>query len=249
MARKKSRKSSPSKANFKTTGKHATMKVDDKKKKTYYFAAKVKPQKAAKIAEQEAPDILGVSTDSVKIGRPSLKYDFYCEYQADLELSFLRVRKQELGVNEQVKAALVGGEVMTPKKGKDIPGPALKLEIVELFELERSDGMVLDGKTGGPARVMEKTIGGPGKKRASPAWIGKQRIGSGKFNSIEKVVRAVSKPAKQKPSGAKRVISHELTFKKLNGFYVPVYYIKASAGSQSKTIKVNALDGGVSLDV
>ncbi len=249
MAKKKAKKSGPSKASFKTTGAHAKMKVDDKKQKTYYFAAKVKPEKAAKTVEQEAPGILGVSLDAIKIGRPSLKYDFYCDYEAALELSFLRLRTQELGVNEQVQAALVGGEVMTPKKGKDIPGPALKIDIVELFELARSDQMILDGKTGGPARVMEKTVKGPGKKSASPTWIKKQRVGAGKYNSVAKVVKAVSKAASQKPSGAKRVISHDLTFKKLDGFYIPVYYISASAGEQSKTIKVNALDGGVSLGV
>lgn len=249
MAKKKSKKPALSKASFKTTGKHATISVDDKKKKNYYFATKVDPKKAAKAAEADGADILGVDRNAVKVGSPSLKYDFYCLYEAELQLSFLRLRTQELGVNEQVKGALVGGEVVIPKKGKEIPGPALRLDIVELFEIKRSDGMLLDGKTGGPARVVEKIVKGSGKKGASPGWIKKQRIGSGKFNSIEKVVKAVSKVASQKPSGAKRIVTHSLNFKKLEGYYIPIYYIKASAGEQTKTLKVNAIDGSVSLDI
>jgi hypothetical protein len=249
MAKKKSKKPALSKASFKTTGKHATMRVDDKKKKTYYFAAKIDGKKATKIAESDVGDIFGVSSDSVKLGRPSLKYDFYCLYDAELELSFLRLRNQELGVNEQVKGVLVGGEVMMPKKGKDIPGPAIRLDIVELFEMKRTDGMLLDGKTGGEARMVEKTVKGSGKKRASPAWIKKQRIGSGKYNSVEKVAKAVAKMASQKPSDAKRVVTHNLTFKKIEGYYIPVYYISATAGGQKKTVKVNGIDSSLSLDV
>ncbi|TFF96778.1 hypothetical protein EU546_00750, partial [Candidatus Thorarchaeota archaeon] len=215
MARKRSRKRGLTKSSFRTKGKHSKMKVDDKKAKAYYFSAKIEPDKAKKIAAAESPDILGVPQDSIKIRKPSLRYDFYCEYEAELSMSFLRVRKEELSVNEQVKGALVGKEVFKPRKGREIPGPALKLDIVELFEIERTDEMILDGKTGGPAKVVEKIIKHSRKKRAKPAWIQKQRVASGKFNSIAKVVRAVSRAAKKKPSGTKRVVSHELDFKKL----------------------------------
>ena len=109
--------------------------------------------------------------------------------------------------------------------------------------------MLLDWKTGGEARMVEKIVKGAGKKSASPAWTKKQRVGSGKYNSVEKVVKAVAKMASQKPSDAKRVVTHSLTFKKIEGYYIPVYYISATAGGQSKTIKVNGIDGSLSLDI
>ena len=245
MAKKKKKKAAPSPSMFKVTGAHAKMKVDAKKKKLYYFGTKVKPDKAKKIAESDGPDILGVS--DVKVGKPSIKYDFYCSYDADLEIKFLRLRPQDIGVTEQVKGALVGKEVYTPKKSGDFH--SIKVNMVELFEIKRSDGMILDGRTGGPARAMEKLLKGSGKKGASAAWIGKNKISPGKFNSLEKVIKAVSKMAGQKPSGAKRITTHTLSFKKLEGYYVPIYYVKLTAGSQSQTIKVNAVDGSVSVAV
>jgi hypothetical protein len=121
--------------------------------------------------------------------------------------------------------------------------------MIELFEIKRKDGMVLDGRTGGPARALEKLLKGPGKKGASAAWIRKNKVSSGKFNSLEKVVKAVSKMAGQKPSGAKRVTTHSLSFKKLEGYYVPIYFVKVSAGQQAQTLKINAVNGSVSVVV
>jgi hypothetical protein len=223
MAKKKTKKKAAlTPSMFKVTGAHAKMKVDSKKKKLYYFGTKVKPEKAKKTAEVDGADILGVS--SVKAGKPSLKYDFYCSYDAVLNIKFLRLRPQEIGVTEQVKGTLVGKEVYSPKKKGDFH--SIKINMVELFEIKRNDGMILDGRTGGPARTLEKLLKGPGKKSASSSWITKNKISSGKFNSLEKVVKAVSKMAGQKPSGAKRITSHSLQFKKLEGFYVPIYYVK-----------------------
>jgi hypothetical protein len=245
MAKKRKKKAALSPSMFKVTGAHKKMKVDDKKKKLYYFGIKVKPEKAKKIAGTDGPDILGVS--EVRVGKPSLKYDFYCSYDANLEITFLRLRPQEIGVTEQVKGTLVGKEVYKPKKKGDFY--SIKVNIIELFEIKRNDGMILDGRTGGPARAMEKLLKGPGKKKANAAWVRKNKISPGKFNSLEKVVRAVSKMARQKPSGAKRVTSHELSFKKLEGYYIPIYYVKLSAGAQSQILKVNAVDGSVSVKV
>ena len=109
--------------------------------------------------------------------------------------------------------------------------------------------MVLDGRTGGPARALEKLLKKPGKKKASSAWIRKNKVSPGKFNSLEKVIKAVSKMAGQKPSGAKRISSHSLAFKKLQGYYVPIYYVKVSAGAKKQTLKINAVDGSVSVVV
>ncbi|MFW9795301.1 MAG: hypothetical protein ACFFEE_13420, partial [Candidatus Thorarchaeota archaeon] len=100
-----------------------------------------------------------------------------------------------------------------------------------------------------PARAIETLLKGPGKKGASAAWLSKNKISPGKFNSLEKVVKAVSKMAGQKPSGAKRVTSHSLSFKKLEGYYVPVYYVTVKAGAQSQTLKINAVNGSVSVKV
>jgi hypothetical protein len=242
-AKKKSAALSPSL--FKVTGAHAKMKVDTKKKKLYYFSTKVKPEKAKKVAGVDGADILEVS--EVKVGKPSIKYDFYCSYDAVLDIKFLRLRPQEIGVTEQVKGALVGKEVYTPKKKGDFH--SIKVDMVELFEINRNDGMVLDGRTGGPARALEKLLRGPGKKSASAAWVRKNKVSPGKFNSLEKVIKAVSKMAGQKPSGAKRIASHSLAFKKLDGYYVPIYYVKVSAGAKQQTLKINAVDGSVSIAV
>ncbi|MHA2396171.1 MAG: hypothetical protein ACXAC0_05655 [Candidatus Thorarchaeota archaeon] len=248
MAKKKAKKKKSaalSPSLFKVTGAHAKMKVDTKKKKLYYFGTKVKPEKAKKVAGSDGADILGVS--QVKVGKPSIKYDFYCSYDAVLNIKFLRLRPQEIGVTEQVKGTLVGKEVYTPKKKGDFH--SIKVDMVELFEIKRKDGMVLDGRTGGPARALEKLLRGPGKKSASAAWVRKNKISSGKFNSLEKVIKAVSKMAGQKPSGAKRIASHSLAFKKLEGYYVPIYYVKVSAGAKKQTLRINAVNGSVSVVV
>jgi len=246
MAKKKSKKKKTlSPSLFKLTGAHAKMKVETKKKKLYYFGTKIKPEKAKKVAEVDGAEILGVS--DVKVSKPSIKYDFYCQYDALLNISFLRIRPQEIGVTEQVKGTLIGNEVFTPKKKGDFH--SIKVDMVELFEIKRTDGMILDGKTGGPARAQEKLLTGPGKKSATSAWISKNKIAPGKFNSLEKVIKAVSKMAGQKPSGAKRIASHTLEFKKLEGYYVPVYYVKVTAGEKQQTIKINAVNGAVSVAV
>jgi hypothetical protein len=250
MAKKKKKakpKLSPSM--FKLTGGHVKMKVNAKKKKMYYFKEKVKPDKAKKIALKEAPDILGASPGAIKASKPALKYDFYCMYDADMELKFLRLRKQEIGVNDQVKGVFVGKEIIPPRKGKNIPGKAIRLDIVELFELKRSDGMTLDGRTGGPASAMERILKGAGKKGATAAWLRKAKVSPGKFNSLDKVIRAVSKAAGGKPSDAKRVVHHTLSFGKLDGFYVPTYYIKVSAGAKSQMVRVNGINRALSLVV
>jgi len=248
MAKKKSKsKAALSPSMFKVTGAHAKMKVNSKKKKLYYFKTKVKPEKAKKIAGSDGADILSVSLGQIKVGKPSLKYDFYCSYEANLNITFLRLRPQEIGVTEQVKGTLVGKEVYKPKKKGDFH--SIKVNMIELFEIKRQDGMVLDGRTGAPARALEKLLKGPGKKGASAGWIRKNKVSSGKFNSLEKVVKAVSKMAGQKPSGAKRVTTHTLSFKKLEGYYVPVYYVKVSAGAQAQTLKINAVNGTVSVAV
>ncbi len=250
MAKKK-KKAAPrlSPSMFKVTGAHAKVTVDTKKKKMYYFKEVVKPEKAKQIALKDAPDILGASSDAIKMSKPALKYDFYCMYDAEMELKFLRVRKQELGVNDEVKGVFVGTEVITPKKGKNIPGKAIHLDIIELFELKRSDGMTLDGKTGGPASAMERMLKGAGKKSASAAWLSKAKVSPGKFNSLDKVIKAVSKAAGGRPSDAIRVVQHTLSFSKLDGFYVPTYYIKVSAGAQSQMIRVSGIDGTLALAV
>ena len=246
MAKKKAKKKSKlSPSMFKVTGAHAKMKVDSKKKKLYYFGTKVKPEKAKKVATANAADVLGETSSPIKVGKPTIKYDFYCSYDAALNLKFLRLRSQEIGVTEQVKGTLVGKEVFTPKKKGNFH--SIKVDMIELFEIDRSDSMILDGRTGGPARELEKLLKGLGKKSASTAWIRKNKIASGKFNSLEKVVKAVSKMAGQKPSGAKRIASHTLTFKKLMGYYVPEYYVKVSAGAKSETMKINAINGTLSV--
>ena len=249
MAKKKAKKKSAalSPSLFKVTGAHAKMKVDSKKKKLYYFGTKVKPEKAKKVAGSDGADILGVTPSQVKVGKPSIKYDFYCAYDAELDIKFLRLRPQEIGVTEQVKGTLVGKEVYTPKKKGDFH--SIKIGMVELFEINRNDGMILDGRTGGPARALENLLKGPGKKAASSAWVKKNKISPGKFNNVEKVIKAVSKMAGQKPSGAKRISSHSLAFKKLEGYYVPIYYVKVTAGAKEQTLKINAVNGSVSVAV
>jgi hypothetical protein len=234
---------------FKVTGVHSPIKVDDKSKKLFYFPAKITADKASTIAKKDGADILGAQAADVTVAKPTLKYDFYCTYDAELNLKFLRVRPQELGVNDQVKGALVGNEVLTPLKGKDVPGKSIKLNVIELFEINRKDGMTVDGLTGGPAKEIEKLLSSPGKKAATPAWVKKNPTSSGPYASVEKVAKAVTKIASSRPSDAKRVVLHELKFKQLNGYYVPIYYVKVTAGTQSKTVKINGLNGMVSVQV
>ena len=252
MAKKKTTAKSAAKpaltpAMFKVTGAHATLKIDSKKKKLFYFGPKITPEKATKVASADGAEILGVSPSALKIGKPAIKYDFYCAYDAKLELKFLRVRDQEIGVNEQVKGTMVGNEVVAPKKKGDFH--SIKVDIVELFEINRKDGMLLDGKTGGPARALEKLVTSPGKKSVTPAWIKANAVSPGKYNNIEKVVAAVAKMAGQKPSDAKRVTIHTLSFTKLEGYYIPVYYINLTAGAKTQTLKINAIDGSVAVAV
>jgi hypothetical protein len=250
MPKKKSKKKKTiSPTLFKITGASVKMKTDDKKKKTFYFATKVKPEKAKKLATADGAEILGVTTDALKVSKPQLKYDFYCIYNAILELKFLRIRDQELGVNDQVTAAMVGKEVIIPKKGKEVPGRAIRLDVIELFEYKRTDAMVLDGSTGSPARSIEKLLKQAGKKKASPAWIRKAKVSPGKFNSTDKVVKAVAKLAAKAPKDAKRVAQHTLTFTKIDGIYMPTYYVKVSAGENSRIMRINAVNGNVALKV
>ena len=253
MAKKKSKTAAKaprlSPAMFKVTGVDSPLKVNDKSQKLCYFAAKIDPEKAGKIALTEGADVLGVSVTNATAAKPALKYDFYCTYDATLERKFLRVRKQELGVNDQVKSVLVGNEVIMPGKGDDVPGNSVKLNVVELFEITQKDGMTLDGLTGGPAREVEKLLEGPGKKVTTPAWVKRNSISAGPFASVDKVVKAVSKIAASRPSDAKRVVLQELNFKELIGFYVPTYYVKVTSGKKSKTMKINAINGKVSVQV
>jgi hypothetical protein len=249
MPKKKSKKKSISPSLFKVTGANKKMKIDDKKEKNYYFPTKIEPEKAIKLATTDGAEILGVSTDDLKVGKPKLKYDFYCIYEADLEMKFLRVRDQEIGVNDQVDAVMVGKEIITPRRGKEIPGKAIRLDLVELFDHKRTDAMVLDGSTGAPARSIENLLKQSGKKRATTAWIRKAKVTSGKFNSTAKVVKAVAKLAAKAPKDAKRVVEHTLEFKQLDGFYMPTYYVTISAGEDSKTMRINAVNGNVALKV
>lgn len=248
MAKKKAKKKATLRPSmFKVTGAHSKMNVNSKKQKLYYFTPKVDLKKATKIAESESADILGVTSPEVTVSKPSLKHDFYCIYDADLMVEFVRLRSQEIGVTDQVKGVLIGKDVYTPKKKGEFY--SVKADMVELLEIKRSDGMILDGRTGGPARAFESLLKGPGKKSASTSWLKKNKPSPSKFNSLEKVIKAVSKMAGQKPSGAKRVISHSLTFKKLEGYYVPIYYVKVAAGAKTQTLKINAVDGSVSVAV
>ncbi|MHA2302493.1 MAG: hypothetical protein ACXACD_16210, partial [Candidatus Thorarchaeota archaeon] len=75
------------------------------------------------------------------------------------------------------------------------------------------------------------------------------KISPGKYNSVEKVVKTVAKLAGGRPSDAKRVIEHSLAFKKLDGFYLPVYYVKVKAGAKTQTLRINGINGAVSLAV
>jgi hypothetical protein len=250
MAKKKKKSSTAlSPAMFKLTGADKKLKVDAKKKALYYFKEKVKPEKAAKLAAATAAEIMGTSVDSLKVSKPALKYDFYCIYDAEVKLKYVSLRKQEIGVYEQLLGAAVGKEVFKPKKGKDVPGKAIFLDIAELYATENNASHILDGTTGFPARTLERMLKGPGKKKASAAWIRKVKITPGKFNSLEKVLKAITKDAGKVPKDAKRVVEHTLDFKVLQGFYVPTYYVKVTHGADVKMMRINAVNKNVALKV
>ena len=245
--KKKTSKPTLSPALFKLTGADAKMKIDSKKSKLYYFGSKVDEKKAKKSATSTGAEILGVSEGDLKVSKPSIKYDFYCQYDATLELTFLRVNSRSFGVNDQVKGVLIGKDVLVPKKKGGFL--SINLDAVELFEIKNNDANTIDGRTGSAALAFEKLLKGPGKKKATAAWIRANKISPGKYNSIEKWVKYLAKLAGGKPSGSKRISSHALTFKKLDGFYIPVYYVKITAGQKTQTIKVNAINGDVSIAV
>lgn len=249
MAKKKKKSATLSKALFGLTGADKKIKVDSKKQKLYYFAEKVKPEKAAEMAVETASEILGAATSDCKVSKPSLKYDFYCIYDAEVEIKYVSLRQQEIGVYDQLLGAMVGNEVYTPKKGKDVPGKAIFLDIAELYETKNTASHILDGTTGFPARSLEKMLIGPGKKTASPVWLKKVSITPGKFNSMDKVLKAIIKDASKVPKDAKRVVEHSLTFKQLNGFYVPTYYVNVTHGADSKMMRINAVNKNVALKV
>ena len=249
MAKKKKSKTTISPSMFKVTGAHVKMKTVTKKEKLYYFTEKIDAEKAKELAAQTGAEILSVSEESLKISKPSLKYDFYCIYEATLDMKFVRVNKQELGVLDSLKAAMVGKEVLIPKKGKDIPGKAIFLDVYELFEMSWDDGMILDGTTGIQSRTSETLLKGAGKKTASSAFLKKANITPGKMNTIAKVIKAVEKMASKRPKEAKRVTEHTLTFKKLEGYYIPTFYVNVSHGTETKTIRVNAVNKNVALKV
>lgn len=246
---KSAKKPTLSAALFKTTGANAKVKVDDRKKKTFYFSGKITPERAKELALKEGADLLDASNKDVEVAAPSFKYDFFCIYDATLEMKFVRVREQEIGVNENVAGVSIGKTVMSPKKGKDTPGNAISLDLAELFVIKRNDSMVLDGTTGSPAKGSLTLLRGPGKKAASNAWIGKAPVSAGKFSGIDKVVKEVGRVASAVPRDAKRVVEHNLSFTQLDGFYVPHYYVKVSRGQKSRIMRVNAVNGNVALKV
>ncbi|MHA1481714.1 MAG: hypothetical protein ACTSQZ_09865 [Candidatus Thorarchaeota archaeon] len=213
MAKKKKKSTKLSAAMFKTTGAHAKLKVDAKKKKLFYFGTKVKPDKAGKLAAATGAEILGVSPSALKVGKPALKYDFYSIYDATVNMKYVTVDVQELGVYDQLKGAMVGKEVVLPKKGKTIPGKAIFVE------------------------------------GASSAWIRKNKITSGKFNSAEKVLKAIVKEASKVSKDIKRVVERSVVFTKLDNFYVPTYYVTVKAGAKSKIMRVNGVTGNVAIKV
>jgi len=237
------------KSKFRISGKDSKLKIDDKKARRYYFRVKLSEEEARDLAAETGSDLFEISQNKVEMRKPSLKYDFYCIYDAELNLKFLRKRKQEVGVQEQLMGAMVGKEIYKPRKGKDVPGKAVFLEMIELFEIENDASFILDGVTGFPAKTLEKLLKGPGKKKVTASWKKKARIASGKYKSLEKVVKSVAKDAKKVPKGTKRVLEHTLTFKTLKGFYVPTYYVNISADGEKRKLRINAVNGNVALKV
>ncbi len=250
MSKKQSTKKTGvlSAALFKLTGPAATLKTDDKTKKLFYFEPKFDVEKAKQRAEKEALDILQTSPDKLKVSTPALKYEFYCMYNATMRLKYLRVKNEEISVNDQVVGVALGDSVFVPKKGTH--GNSVFIDLIELNEVKRQDSLLLNGITGDPANNMEPLVKGPGKKPATPAWIAKATVVPGKLNSIEKVISVLTKAASSSlPKDAKRVVEHTIEFSQLDGFYVPFYYVNVSAGEAAKTLRINAVNGDVLLKV
>jgi len=225
------------------------MAIDDKKRRAYYFDPKITPEKAAELATRDGAAALGISPSSVNVGKPSLRFDFYCIYKADMSMKYVQSRQQELGVNDRVVAAMVGNSVFVPRKGKDVPGKAVAIELSELYEIAASDGMTLDGTTGTQARSFEPLLAGAGKKPVVGGWLKKASVSPGKYTSVDRVVKDVVKVAAKAPAGAKRIVDHKVVFSRLDGFYMPTYYVTVSAGGKSKIMRVNGLNGAVALKI
>jgi hypothetical protein len=255
MAKKSTKKTTKKKvatlppALFKSTGANAALKINDKKRKLYYFTSKMDAEKAKKLAASSGAEILNVPAASLSIGSPSLKYDFYSVYDAEVTLKYVSVHTQELGVYDQLLGAMVGNQVLMPTKGKTIPGKAIFVDVAELYETKNAANHILDGTTGFPAKTLESLFKGAGKKAATAAWIKSNPATPGKFNSLDKVVKAIVADAKKVPKEAKRVVEHTLDFKKLEGFYIPTYYVKVTAGADVKYMRINAVNGNVALKV
>lgn len=238
-----------SKRMFRTSGSNARLEIDDDKAREYYFDAKVDNEKAKEKAAEEAAEILESRQESLKVYNPRLKYDFFCIYEAENEKQFTRLRKEEIGVQEHLVGALVGKEIIKPRKGREIPGDAIRVEIIELFETETSVEFILDGVTGYAANTLEKLLTGRGKHRVDSAWKRKSTISPGKYKEIEDVVERLAREAKKKPHGAKRIIENKLEFKKLRGFYVPTYYVTVKKGRKKVELRINAVNGDVRINV
>ncbi|MGY5862969.1 MAG: hypothetical protein RTV41_00050 [Candidatus Thorarchaeota archaeon] len=246
--KKKKKKAALSPSMFKVTGAHAKMKVDTKKKKLYYFGTKVDLEKAKRVAGKFGADILETTVDRLKVGKPKLKYEFFYVFDIKLSMKYLKLDKEDFVVPEHVKGALVGKEIFRPKKKDGFN--KIAVDIIELAELETSAEVdAISSKGGSAGKIIEKVLRGPGKKKATSAWIRKNPIAPGKFNSFEKVIKNRVKYAKIRPEDAKRVISHSLVFNKLMGYYVPTYFTTVTLGNQTYSIKVNAVNGTPSVNV
>ncbi len=250
MSPKKSGKTALSPSHFRLTGGSAKLKTVVRDQRAFYFRTKVDADEAADIAMRAGAEALGVGEDDVKVGRPALKYEFYCMCDAEVMVHSLHVKTEEVYVPDETVGVLVVGEkVLLPRKTKSAPMKSVVIDTVHLHETRRPMSVILNGTTGLAAQAMEEFLKGPGKKKATPEWLDSVKVAPGKLNSFEKVIRALEKEAKKVvPAGAKRVAEHELTVK-LTGFYVPTYYVKVSAGEESKTMRVNAVTGDVALKV
>ncbi|MBD3158770.1 MAG: hypothetical protein GF309_08295 [Candidatus Lokiarchaeota archaeon] len=238
-----------SKRMFRTSGSNARLEIDDDKAREYYFDAKMDEEEAREKASEEAAEILDTRQDSLRVYSPRLKHDFYCIYEAENEKLFTRVRKEEIGVQEQLIGAMIGKEIIKPRKGRDIPGRAIKAEIVELFATETTVEFILDGVTGFAANTLENLLTGRGKHRVTSAWKRKITVSPGKYKDLDDVVKRLAREAKKKPHGAKRVIDNKLDFKKLRGFYVPTYYVTVKKGNRKIELRINAVNRDVRINV
>ncbi|MHA1638128.1 MAG: hypothetical protein ACTSUB_08960, partial [Candidatus Thorarchaeota archaeon] len=82
-----------------------------------------------------------------------------------------------------------------------------------------------------------------------PAWIRKNKITSGKLNSVEKVLKAIVKEVGKVSKDIKRVVERSVVFSKFDNLYVPTYYVTVTAGAKSKVMRVNGVTGNVSIKV